>query len=213
MTWTRLSDDFFDRPHVLSLSRSARLLHVEALVWCNRALTDGRVPVAALHRLTDSPELDADLAELQAAELWKLDEDEVWLVDWTDQESAETVRKRQAVSAAKQQRYRDRVAKHAAGDDSLCDPRFCKRRARHDAGDHSGCIADWCQAVRVTRNETSNETGGVTSPQPVPAQPTPARPEDRGRVGVKRPDPCQLPGHNGTVEHCRECASERLAAG
>ena len=51
MTWTRLSDDSTDRPQMLRISRSARLLHFEAMVWCNKHLTDGVIPAAALPRI------------------------------------------------------------------------------------------------------------------------------------------------------------------
>ncbi|ACZ31088.1 hypothetical protein Xcel_2070 [Xylanimonas cellulosilytica DSM 15894] len=127
MTWTRLPDDFNDRPTMLTVSRSARLLHVEALTYCNRLLTDGLLPRAMLVRITDSPDPAADAAELVAAGLWS----QVatgWLLDWADQESAERVRERLAFNAARQQRYRERGERHARGDHSICTDR-CPARA------------------------------------------------------------------------------------
>src|SRR4051794_14792508 len=94
MTWTRLSDDFMDRPVVLGLSRSARLLHIEALVWCNGQLTNGSLPVAALRRISDSEDLATDVAQLAEAGLWIRESERTWQVDWSDQEPAEKVESR-----------------------------------------------------------------------------------------------------------------------
>lgn len=89
MTWTRLSDDFTDRPEMLEVSRSARLLHVEAMVWCNRMLTNGRVPAAAIPRITDAEDIGARIDELIDAGLWDALDDSTWQLDWSDQESSE----------------------------------------------------------------------------------------------------------------------------
>ena len=59
MTWTRIGDDFTDQPALLEVSRSARLLHVEALVYCNKHLLDGGLPFGALRRITDAEDVVA----------------------------------------------------------------------------------------------------------------------------------------------------------
>ncbi|WP_454859077.1 hypothetical protein [Promicromonospora soli] len=158
MTWTRLDDDFNDRPELLALGRSARLLHVEALVWCNRLLTDGSVPRGALPRMTDSPDLDADVKELVGAGLWS-ETDTGWQIDWTGQEKAAAVRARQDVRNERQQRYRSRKSKHDSGDHSECDERFCKQAVTHNGIRHEGRSED----RRVT-----------------PSRPGPARPDPKG---------------------------------
>ncbi|MDR7385680.1 hypothetical protein [Promicromonospora iranensis] len=158
MTWTRLDDDFNDRPALLAVGRSARLLHVEALVWCNRLLTDGAVPRGALPRLTDSPDLDADVAELVAAELWEETTDG-WQLDWSDQEEAAAVRARQDVRNERQKRYRRRKSKHDSGDHSECDERYCKQAVTHNGHRHEG----------------GNDDRRVT-----PSRPGPSRPDPKG---------------------------------
>ena len=70
MTWTHISDTFRDDPRLLEISRDARLLHVEALVYCNQHLTDGVLAFAALPRIADSPDPEAAAAELEAARIW-----------------------------------------------------------------------------------------------------------------------------------------------
>jgi len=164
MTWTRLGDDFNDRPDHLDCSRSARLLHVEALVYCNKHLTNGRIPFNALPRISDSEDIGADLKELADAGIWEATEDgKAWLLDWSDQEPADDVKARQRRQADKQKRYRRRKELHADGDHSECDPRFCKKAVTGNA----------------TRNATSNETGVVTPSRPVPSRPL-GRDRDRG---------------------------------
>src|SRR5450759_3975257 len=115
MTWTKLSDDHFDREEIFALSRSAALLDIEAKVWCNRLGNDGHVPAAQLARLTTSPDPEADVAELVAGHVWEVDGNG-WQVDWSDQETNAKVTARQEVSAQKQQAYRDRKEAHALGD-------------------------------------------------------------------------------------------------
>lgn len=125
MTWTRLPDDFTDRPAMLELDRSARLLHIEALVWCNRLLTDGVIHANALRRVSDSSDLDRDTQALERAGLWTPREDGSWQVEWSDQESADAVQQRREDRNARQRRYNERKRQHASGDHSKCDPRFC----------------------------------------------------------------------------------------
>ena len=67
MTWTRVPDDATET--LWDLSAAAFRLHISALVYCNRHLTDGYVPVSRLAALV--PAYDpAHLAELITAGLW-----------------------------------------------------------------------------------------------------------------------------------------------
>lgn len=164
MTWTRLSDNYADRPELLNASRSARHLLTELLVYGNRMLTDGLVPAAALSRVTDSPDPDGDIAELVCAGVVEVRPDGSIQVDWSDQEPAADVRERQRGRAVKQKRYRDRKSKHASGDHESCDPRYCSSVTRH-----------------VMRNEPRNVTGLVT-----PSRPGPARRSRGGEGALQR---------------------------
>src|ERR1700754_1658748 len=107
MTWTRLPDTFNDDPRLAEVSRDARLLHAEALVYGNKHLTDGVIPCRVLARITDSPDASGAVAELVAAELWTpLRDRNAWQVDWADQEPAETVLRRRDEDKARQKRQR-----------------------------------------------------------------------------------------------------------
>lgn len=166
MTWTRLSDNFPTDPRLLECSRDARLLHVEALAYCNAHLTDGVLSFGALPRITDSPAANAAAAELCDAGLWEpIADRNAWQVDWEDQEDAAEVRERRRANAAKQARWRD-------------------RQARHGAGDHSRCT-DTCPGVdrgsgKGSRNRLRNglRDGLVTPSPPLPLE------GDRGEPGA-----------------------------
>jgi hypothetical protein len=162
MTWTRLGDDFTDRPDVIGLSDAAFRAHVEALVWSNQQTTDGRLPggVRELRRILSIEDVAAAVTELTKAGLWEPAGDDYQL-DWSEQESAERFHERKAFNAARQANYRDRSERHARGDHTACDPRFCK--ATNNA----------------LRNASSNAS--VTATRPVPSRP-PGRDRDSGAV-------------------------------
>lgn len=122
MTWTRLSDDFAGRPDLLGVSRSARLLHIEMLLYCNQHLTDGVFPAGALPRITDADAPADDLNELIRAGVWRPHGERAYIVDWDaeKQEPAARVNERRERATKRQQAYRDRGERHAAGDHSTC---------------------------------------------------------------------------------------------
>lgn len=201
MTWTRLGDNFYDRPDLGRVSRSARLLFVEMLVYCNRELLDGAFPRHMLRRVSDAEDVDELLAELVTAGTVTPTDEGVLQVDWSDQEPAELVRARQGRQADKQRRYRLRKELHAAGDHSKCDSRFCK-----------GVTGN------ATGNETGDVTGLVTLSRPVPSRPEGTGDRDAGERGAGAPSPtlravpadgvcaCEVPGRlaNGD-EDCFRC--------
>lgn len=165
MTWTRLSDDWADREDLLMVSRSARLLDVEAKVWCNKRLRDGALPRHMLNRITDSDNPAADADELVAAGVWT-QTDDGWQLDWTDQESAERVKERREFNANRQRAFRERGERHSRGDHSLCTEK-CPHRDVSGGGSRN-----------ALGNGARNAT--VTSPPPLPL-PSPSRPKDKGQ--------------------------------
>lgn len=181
MTWTRLSDNFSDRPDLLRVSRSARLLHVEALIYCNKHLTDGHLPVNAVPRITDAPDAADLVAELLTEQVWEASGSK-YVLDWTDQEPAERVRTRRASGKKRQDAFRDREALHASGD-------------------HSKCLPSKCPALRrngVTGGVT-DDVGNRTPSRPVPTRPVPS--EDRG--GTAAPPAPESAPDAATV--CTDC--------
>jgi hypothetical protein len=70
MTWAKLDDTFGDDPRFMPLSRSHRLVWVEALAWCAKQQTDGAIPRGGLRRITDDDDPVAAAEALVAAGLW-----------------------------------------------------------------------------------------------------------------------------------------------
>jgi hypothetical protein len=161
MTWTKLGDDFMERKEMYAVSRDARLLHIEALVWCNKRLTDGRVDSGAVARFTDAEDWKFLVGELEASGAWRPVSEDVWQLDWSDQDDAEDVLARKAARAETQKKYRRRVSAHNRGDHSLCDPRFCP-------------------ALRDQSRDPSRDQSRDARQDTPPSLPVPARPEGTG---------------------------------
>lgn len=66
MTWVRLDDNFPDHPKVIGLGDSAFRMHVAAMCWSARYLTDGHIPSSALRSIGSNK----GATELHAAGLW-----------------------------------------------------------------------------------------------------------------------------------------------
>lgn len=185
MTWTRLPDTFNDDPALLRVSRSARLLHVEALVYCNKHTDhelDGLLPAGALRRITDAEDPEALVVELVAAGLWEVVE-LGWQLDWSDQETAAAVNERKKYRAETQRRYRDRKERHGRGDHSMCDPRYCSS---------------------VTGNASGNTNGYETPSRPVPSRPLSGdREQAAAEPGAGAPDCGCSDGWLGEDDHGR----------
>lgn len=84
MTWVRLDDGFADHPKIEAAGPMAAWLHVAALCYCARHLTDGRVPKVKARRLVDIPSPGKHIAALVAAGLWLDDGDDYVIHDYLD---------------------------------------------------------------------------------------------------------------------------------
>lgn len=179
MTWTRTPQEYPDRADVLAVSRSARWLLMEMYSWSNAQLTNGRVPRSILRRISDAEDVNQDVAELLREGLLEEPEEGFLLLDWTNQEDAETVQTRAARNADKTKRARE-------------------RKERHLANDHSMCVAPYCKlgvTLTVTGNATGNKMGNDTGKQKgkptgkrtgmlTPLQSSPVQSVLKGRTGL-----------------------------
>jgi len=81
MPWIRFEDNFPEHPKVLALSDGAFRLHVRAIGYAARLLTDGHVSSAALRSMTRRSALPA---ELVAAGIWETVKDGYVVHDYLD---------------------------------------------------------------------------------------------------------------------------------
>jgi hypothetical protein len=109
MVWIRLDDSFVEDPRIETAGPLALALHVAALSYCNRNLTDGAITKARAARLLALDEPAEVIRALIDAGLWLDAGESVTIADFHDwQPSREDVEKRRADTAARTQRWRDR---------------------------------------------------------------------------------------------------------
>jgi hypothetical protein len=90
--WVKLSDTFAEDPRWLRLGSDALALHVAALCWCGRALTNGELPRAMVRRLWGIEDADAIAKQLVAEGFWSSTQDGFAIVDYlNDQPSRQQV--------------------------------------------------------------------------------------------------------------------------
>lgn len=111
MPWVRIDDQFAIHRKVETLSDPAFRLHVSALCWCNRNLTDGAIPKEELEvvapRTMKRPEKFA--AELVERGLWIETPPLGWVInDYLEfQESKDQIEERKRKTAERQARWRE----------------------------------------------------------------------------------------------------------
>lgn len=109
MTWTKLGDDFPDRPPIAGLSDGAFRLHVSALIYSNRLLTDGLVTESQVRRLLPRFRR-AYLDELLAAGVWAVDDGGYRIVDsLADQPSRAVIEARREMERTKKAMARGKL--------------------------------------------------------------------------------------------------------
>lgn len=115
MAWARIDDAIIDHPKVLEAGEDARDLLIVSIIWCNKHLTDGRVPKAALGVLSRKKSAEKTAAALVRVGLWH-DEGDAWrlhdYLDWNP--SREEVEAKRNASAERMRKSRERRAKKGA---------------------------------------------------------------------------------------------------
>jgi hypothetical protein len=105
MVWVRLEDGLPDHPKIDAAGGDAAWLHVCALAYCNRNLTDGYIPADRVPRLSDRKR-PLQLAErLVDVGLWHRLEDGYTIHDFLDYNPT-----RAAVLAGREERHAAKVA-------------------------------------------------------------------------------------------------------
>lgn len=97
MPWIRFEDNFPEHPKVLGISDGAFRLHVRAIAYCSRHLTDGVVSPAAVRSLSGGRAARLT-SELVSARMWTVT-DHGWLIhDYLEYQPsrAETEERRKA---------------------------------------------------------------------------------------------------------------------
>jgi hypothetical protein len=191
MTWTKLGDDFCDRPGLFGVSRSARYLLVELYVFANRVGLDGRIPRRQLHRLTDAENPDLELKELVEVGAVEIDGGAI-VIDWSDQETKERIDQRRRATRERKERWK----RHRSGDHALCLPESCAKagtRSGTQVGTDGGALPR--PARPVPKGNGSGTADGSARATPPLRGVDPHSYLDDGSSGLFC-EYCGLPSHN-----------------
>lgn len=141
--------EWFERDDVEQVGADAAMLHLSALAYAARHLTNGHIPARKLRRLWPT-DVDSAVEALTTAGWWEAAEDGFLIADWhtfiLSSDEVDHIRRQ----------TRERVERHR----------------RHKAGDHSMC--DRCSFVRRgngVSNGVSNGVGNAPS-EPNRTEPT-----------------------------------------
>lgn len=130
MTWVKVSDDWFEEPHVEDIGAGAAMLHLSALAYSARHGTDGVVPTRALRRLYPVDDADQVIATLIDAGMWTSISSGYQLVDW----AAHILSADEVTQIREQNRVRqERLRRHNKGDHSMCSSCWYVRNSSHHA--------------------------------------------------------------------------------
>lgn len=88
MTWVRLDDGFADHPKIERVGPLAAWLHVVAICYSSRHLTDGQIPKTKARRLADIPQAPKHITALIEAGLWHDEGDHYQLHDYLDYQAS-----------------------------------------------------------------------------------------------------------------------------
>lgn len=129
--WVKVPEEWFERDEVEDLGADAVMLHLSALAYSARHLTNGRVPGRALRRLWPVDDIPAVAKKLTDGGWWTRTEDGQWMLrDWEIHIlAADEVEHLREQSRITSERYR----RHKAGDHSMCDR--CQYVKRNGASD------------------------------------------------------------------------------
>ena len=152
MTWAKIDDGFLDHPKVLRAGEDAANLHLRAIIWCGKHLTDGEMPREALGAITRRRDAAKLAALCVKAGLWEETPE-----GWTLHGFAE----HNPTRAEVEERRRKTTAKVAAW------------RERKAAQSGKPLVSEGCNPV-TNPVVTHAVTDPVTLP---PARPGPARPD------------------------------------
>jgi hypothetical protein len=109
VAWVRTPDELMEREEVFAVGFDALGLHIAALGYSNRNLTDGRIPATKAAILVPLPDAGILIDRLVAAGWWTVTEAGYQLVYLLDlQPTAESVLAKRAATARRVSEHRDR---------------------------------------------------------------------------------------------------------
>jgi hypothetical protein len=173
VSWLKLDDDFASHPKVVGLSDKAFRLHICALAYCGKNLTDGLISRLGIRLAGANADLDRPgtvAKQLVSAGLWHANADGTWQIhDYLDYNpSADDIKAERKSAAARMRALRasrngarspERYAARAGTPSrplsaNALTERAGERTLEEAAGlNPSGCTHDSCRELEVCRYE------------------------------------------------------------
>lgn len=118
MVWARIDDQFPDHPKVAAAGPLAGWLHVCAICYSSRMLTDGFIPKGQVRKLADIENVTEVVTALLTAGLWHESPGGYMVHDYLEYNpSAEEVRAQRAENAKRQAEWRERHKNRPSNDE------------------------------------------------------------------------------------------------
>lgn len=155
MAWVKLDDGFAEHPKIEEAGPLAGFLHVAALCYCNRQLTDGFVPENKVGRLASIPSVKRHVAALVSVGLWHQVDGGYQIHDYLDFQP----------SRAKVEQEREEARKRMAA----------ARKGKKGKADQGDTFPDGSAEVL----EMFGRTGDARSPELRSTRPDPTRPSEK----------------------------------
>jgi hypothetical protein len=186
MTWTKLSDSFTDELDDANLSPEAAILHVAALCYSMRLLTDGRIRKKQAQRLYSLSDPQQAIRDLIDAGYWVELDDCYEIVNFLeDQRSAEAVRREQILKKERQARWLDKKRNPEGTATNPSANGHKKRDASQDAS-RDGAPAQPSPAQRKRGWDGVLPASGSPGGSPSPSHPSEKeRPQPAGLIDIK----------------------------
>lgn len=200
MTWVKLDDGFADHPKIVRAGPTAAWLHVAALCYCARHLTDGRIAANKVRTLTELPRISNEIRRLTATGLWTKDGDDYVIHDYLKYQPS------RADVEAIRDREREKKRRQRAQTDRNTSGQFQERPHGTTTGTPQG-----------TPTGTADECPQGTPPG-CPPVPVPSRPNYLKGGGYLQPADATAPPLSRCPEHantegpvppCGACADAR----
>jgi len=167
MAWVKFDDGFPEHPKIIGLSDAAFRLHVEAVSYCNRQLTDGLVLAVVLPRITSARHPVKVAAELVSAGVWEATEGGWWIHDYLDYQPS----KQDAMAVAEGKSVGGSIGNHRRWHKArgVTDPtcRYCIADPSDPPSDPPSDI----RSVHRSDSDRSTESGPNRPSRPVPTRP------------------------------------------
>ena len=182
MSWVKLRPTFADDERWIDAGAAAMAVHIAALCYCDRHLTDGAISATMARRVciaVHPAEAVIAIEALVALGFWRATESGYQIVGYLDDQIAaeDTLRARARWAADK------------------------RWRRQHNAGDHGICPVEKCPSARQMGAETSDDDETpISDIADVPVGHDECPEKDKDDVAAPRPDPTRPDPKGGSSE-------------